>query len=48
MHLQQLGNAISIKNPPPPLLFNINDYLGTKPSVSRPNVQMGRAVQGTS
>jgi len=47
MHLQPLGNAISIKNPPPPLLFNINGYLGTKPSVPKPNVQMGRAVQGT-
>ena len=47
MHLQLLGNAISIKNPPPPLLFNINDYLETKPSVPGPNVRMGRAVQGT-
>ena len=40
-------NAISIKNPLSPLLFNINDYLRTRPSVSRPNVQMGRAVPGT-
>ena len=47
MQLQVLGNAISIKNAPPPLLFNINGYLGTKPSVPSPNVQMGRAVPGT-
>jgi len=45
MHLQLLGNAISIKNPLTPLLFNINGYLETRPSVPRPNVQMGRAVQ---
>ena len=40
-------NAISFKNPPPPLLFNINGYLETRPSVPRPNVQVGRAVPGT-
>jgi len=47
MHLQLLGNAISIKNPLHYYCLTFNSYLETRPSVPRPNVQMGRAVQGT-